>query len=213
MQAGVTLPATYNFEIYQERNRPVMYKMRTIRFFVCMLTLFMLVGCASSKKENESTAAATEASVVQTETIIAFTEPNGAVVVGESDEEGLTLEDSRPTEEETAPTEENQETTKSTENTKPDATEPDATEPGATEPTATSPTQTTEPESNEPQGPCCEYAQYLAMDPAQQQEYMMSFENVGSFINWVQQAEAAHNAHSGDDVVGDGDISIGDYMN
>lgn len=124
--------------------------------------------------------------------------------------------------------------------TTPKPTEPEATKPTTPKPTTPEPTQPTEtevttkpteaPKPTEPQettkpteapkpteppvsdGPCCDYEEYLALSPAEQEAYMRTFSNPMDFIEWSKKAEAEHNAHDDTIIVEGGNLDIGDYM-
>lgn len=91
----------------------------------------------------------------------------------------------------------------------------EATQPGEienTKPTEnTDPTQATAP--TEPENkPCCDYAVYLALSPADQQKFMGTFSNTMDFVQWCRQGEAAHKEHD-DTITSEGEeFDISDIL-
>ena len=207
-----------------------MNKKYTMLILAVLLMTSILAGCFGSRKEKET--AETTVETTQTEATTVSTEPVGAVFIGESDEEGFSADDPVPVTDATEPAQNKQETTKPAQPGKPASTTkpPQATQPGKSEET-TKPAETTEPaqpvETTSPTVPeqqptqpskpdngiCCKYAEYMAMAPAQQQEYMMSFASADAFVEWIKGAQAEHDAHAEENVVVGGEINIGDYMN
>ena len=58
-----------------------------------------------------------------------------------------------------------------------------------------------------------EFAEFLAMSPAEQQEYMESYEDIMDFLEWYRTAEEKYKSEqSGTEIEGDGNIDIGDYI-
>ena len=58
------------------------------------------------------------------------------------------------------------------------------------------------------------FEQFLLLSPEKQQEYMNSYDDIMDFLEWYSVAEEAYKKeHEDDDVIGDGDINIGDFIN
>ena len=66
--------------------------------------------------------------------------------------------------------------------------------------------------TGENHAPCCAYAEYLAMTPEAQQEYMKTFDSTMAFINWSRSGEAEHKEHNTSTEVEGGDFDVGDYI-
>ena len=108
------------------------------------------------------------------------------------------------------------------ENTRPAQTEPQQTEPQQTKPQQTEPQQT-EPQQTQPTEPDetnptqaaegkSDYELFMDMEPAQQREYMESFESMEAFFDWYNAAKEAYElAHPPIDV-GDGVIDLEDLL-
>ena len=202
-----------------------MNKKYIVRIIAVIMMVALVSGCSGTKKNTEATENLTE---MPTATTI-NPEPTGPVLVEESDEEGFSPQETVYTTEETVP--ETKPVDKNTDNGQNNATEPttkptdenedpgqdNTTEP-STEPTTapTEPenetTEVTEPPVSEGNGICCEYAEYLKMSPSDQQAFMESFSSPMEFINWLQQAEAEHNAHDSSLILDGGNVNIGDYI-
>ena len=60
------------------------------------------------------------------------------------------------------------------------------------------------------------YAEFISMDPKDQQEYMNSFgadmDGIQKFMAWYADAKAKYDAEQADKETGDGNIDIGDYI-
>ena len=76
---------------------------------------------------------------------------------------------------------------------------------------------TGKPEDSEPAGKPEEtltFEQFLLLTPEQQQEYMNSYDDIMDFLEWYSVAEEAYKKeHENDDIIADGDINIGDFIN
>lgn len=189
-----------------------------------LVIALMMASCSKAKEEpvapdessaSQTTLLPTESTIVET---IEYILPEGeGVEVDEEENTQATMESAA------APTVKNNNTTKET---TPKATTPTATVPKATEPTvpeSTTPT-VTEPKSTESTAPettepsvsvdyCCEYAEYMAMSPQDQEAKMRSFSDTMAFIAWNQNAAAEHEEHTDTIEIEGGSLNVADYIN
>ena len=85
-------------------------------------------------------------------------------------------------------------------------------EPTEEPPKTTEPTQSTIPPTEEPAQQLT-YEEYLALTPAEQQLYFLSFPSPADYIAWYNSAKAAYEAQKDDLVIeGDGNVNIGDII-
>ena len=206
---------------------------KNIATIMVLVLLFTLASCGETPAQGPSvpTYQQTEDTTIpyyvdETNPVDEFTSPNGEGVASIENLPTNGVQDTEPTEEAkpnngTAPTEtvRPNDSTSPTENTEPnDSTATtESTKPnGSTAPTentrpsdSTDPTENTDPDD----GPCCEYAVYLAMTPAEQQEFMKKFPNTMAFIEWCRNGETAHKEHDDSIIVEGGDgLDVGDYV-
>ena len=105
-----------------------------------------------------------------------------------------------------------------TESTEPTVDELPATSETLPEPTEvpsqpTEPIQSTIPPTEEPSQQLT-YEEYLALTPAEQQLYFLSFPTPADYIAWYNSAKEAYEAQKDDIVIeGDGNVNIGDIIN
>ena len=185
-----------------------MNKKMMLGTFALLMAFLMLAGC----NKNEQTEEPTESSVTvqsQETTNTVYLDP----YVGDSDEDGISSDDTEATSvttdetiSATETTENNQETESTTEPTTEPTTDP------STEPTTDNTPETTKPSESGSGGSCCKYSEYVKMSPAEQQAYMESFASPMDFIAWAQQAEEEHKAHDDSIIVEGGDVNLGDYI-
>lgn len=58
----------------------------------------------------------------------------------------------------------------------------------------------------------CEYQQYLAMSPENQEAFMDSFSSVKDFINWCREKEAEHESHITTIIVSSGELDVSEII-
>lgn len=174
---------------------------------LALLLVFIMValmGCGKKDEEvlAESPASETEATVSETAT---ETTPGLEDSIFDTEPEGTDQEVTEPEE---------------TDGEQPDNQDDSVTPPEddpATTPPATDPTKqpgSTDDETTDDSaaGQLSDYEKFQDMSPAEQQEYMESFEDIDAFFEWYNKAKEEHEAANPPIDAGDGNVDMGDII-
>lgn len=203
---------------------------------LCLVCILAMAGCGKKQEVEETvptTVEAKEPTVEMTEGLVIIEEGLGIWYEGSD----TTAEDEQPMPQVAGETKASSTDSQSQSgsNTNSDANKESTKETGdksSTEPTketdvkpsgkTTEPTTAkdapvqTEPVETTPQETVdnCEYQQYMAMSPSEQQSYYETFASADAFFAWFVNAQQEHEAHRSVTIIeGNASLDLGDYVN